>query len=65
MVLYGEDYWSGLLNWIKETMMGHESIAPEDMDLFQLVNSPEDALKVICSHRDQVADSMKTERRKR
>ncbi|MES9859117.1 MAG: TIGR00730 family Rossman fold protein [Sedimenticola sp.] len=65
VVLYGEDYWSGLLNWIKETMMGHESIAPEDMDLFQLVNSPEDALKVICSHRDQVADSMKTERRKR
>ncbi|MES9879472.1 MAG: TIGR00730 family Rossman fold protein [Sedimenticola sp.] len=65
VVLYGEDYWSGLLSWIKETMMGHESIAPEDMDLFQLVNSPEDALKVICSHRDQVADSMKTERRKR
>ncbi|MEJ1384400.1 MAG: LOG family protein, partial [Candidatus Sedimenticola sp. (ex Thyasira tokunagai)] len=65
VVLYGEKYWSGLLSWIRETMMEHNCIDPGDMDLFQVVNSPEDALRVICSHRDHLVDSMKTERRKR
>ncbi|MEJ1296557.1 MAG: TIGR00730 family Rossman fold protein [Candidatus Sedimenticola sp. (ex Thyasira tokunagai)] len=65
VVLYGEKYWNGLLSWIRETMMEHNCIDPGDMDLFQVVNSPEDALRVICSHRDHLVDSMKTERRKR
>ncbi|MES9905783.1 MAG: TIGR00730 family Rossman fold protein [Sedimenticola sp.] len=65
VVLYGSDYWSGLLDWMKGTMMESKCIDPGDLDLFQVVDSPEDALRVICSHRDHLAESKKMERRKK
>jgi len=45
IILYGEDYWSGLLDWIKSTLLRkYESISEQDLDLFRLANSPEEAV---------------------
>jgi uncharacterized protein (TIGR00730 family) len=46
IVLVGKKFWTGLIEWWKKVMVG-EMISPEDMDLFNLVDSPEDAVKVI------------------
>lgn len=63
VVLYGSDYWQGLLSWIRETMLGHGAIDGEDLELFHLVDTPEAVMKVICSHRDHMADAIKKDRR--
>ncbi|MFC2187611.1 LOG family protein [Peijinzhouia sedimentorum] len=48
IVLVGEEYWSGLIEWIKGTMLEKESfISPEDLYLFSVVSNATDAVKVI------------------
>jgi uncharacterized protein (TIGR00730 family) len=48
IVLVGTEYWTGLLAWIKEVMLGQEkNINPEDLELLNLVDTPEAAVKVI------------------
>jgi predicted Rossmann-fold nucleotide-binding protein len=48
IVLIGTDYWSGLIDWIKKTMLDdHACISPDDMDLFHLVDDPDEAVEII------------------
>lgn len=48
IVLVGTNYWGGLLNWLKNTMLADENnINAPDLDLFHLVDTAEDAVKVI------------------
>jgi uncharacterized protein (TIGR00730 family) len=48
IVLVGKDYWSGLLDWIKTVMLGQQqNISPEDLDLFTLVDSADEAVEFI------------------
>ncbi|SEU03284.1 LOG family protein [Hymenobacter actinosclerus] len=48
IVLVGTKYWQGLFSWIEDVMLGDErNISPEDMDLVHLVDTSEDAVKII------------------
>ncbi len=48
IVLVGIDYWTGLVDWMKEVMLGQENnINEEDLELFSLVDNATDAVKVI------------------
>ncbi len=47
IVLVGKEFWTGLLDWVKETMLGYGNISPEDLDLINLVETPTEAVKVI------------------
>ena len=48
MVLVGRKYWTGLLEWIKTTMLEEESnINPDDLELFKLVDTPEEVVEYI------------------
>jgi len=48
VILFGTKYWGGLIDWIKETMLGEESnINATDMDLIQMTDSPEEAIQMI------------------
>ena len=45
IVLVGSDFWSGLIDWIKKVMLEKEkNISPEDLDLFAVVDTAEDAV---------------------
>jgi uncharacterized protein (TIGR00730 family) len=47
VVLIGSEYWRGLLDWINDTMTSEGMITPEDMSIFALVDSPQDAVEII------------------
>jgi uncharacterized protein (TIGR00730 family) len=48
IVLVGSEFWSGLMQWIKDVLLEKESnISKEDLNLFKIVDTPEDAVKVI------------------
>jgi len=48
IVLVGQVYWNGLLQWIKESMLALEhNIAAEDLNLFKLVDNADDAVSHI------------------
>lgn len=47
IVLVGTDFWGGLVDWIKSTLLTDGKISPENLDLFHLVDTSDQALKVI------------------
>ena len=48
IVLVGKSYWSGLIDWIKETMLTKEkNINAKDLDLFHVTDDPDEVVKVI------------------
>ncbi|MCB0401224.1 MAG: TIGR00730 family Rossman fold protein [Flavobacteriales bacterium] len=48
IVLVGVDFWKGLMDWVKTTILEKESnISPEDLDLFSLVDTVDEAVKCI------------------
>jgi uncharacterized protein (TIGR00730 family) len=47
VVLYDSEYWTGCVDWLKNMLLEREYISPEDMDLFTIVDTPEDAVKIV------------------
>ncbi|MBN2516651.1 MAG: TIGR00730 family Rossman fold protein [Deltaproteobacteria bacterium] len=47
VILMGSDYWSGLADWIKKTMLREGKISPGDIDLFQVIDEPENVVQHI------------------
>lgn len=47
IVLVGKKYWTGLLDWIKDTILENNYINEEDLELFSIVEDPTEAVKVI------------------
>jgi len=48
IVLVGEEYWSGLLDWIQTVMLNQEhNIKEDDLNIFRLVDTAEDAVTYI------------------
>ncbi len=47
IVLVGHKFWGGMIDWIKQTILEEKNINPEDLNLFSLVDTAEDAVKII------------------
>ena len=48
VVLIGSEYWGGLIDWIKATMLAKENnVAEADMDLIKVVDSAQEAYDAI------------------
>lgn len=47
LILMGSEYWQGLLNWLKEKMLVENKILPADLELIQVIDEPQDVLKLI------------------
>ncbi|HTF06203.1 MAG TPA: TIGR00730 family Rossman fold protein, partial [Bacteroidia bacterium] len=47
LILIGKKFWSGLMAWMKEQMQERrELISPNDLDLFHIVETPAQAMKI-------------------
>lgn len=47
IILFDSRYWKGLLDWIRKTMLGHGYISPEDLDMFMLLDDPDEVVKTV------------------
>ncbi|HEX4939753.1 MAG TPA: TIGR00730 family Rossman fold protein [Candidatus Kapabacteria bacterium] len=50
VVLIGSSYWKGMVDWLKDTMLMQGCISPEDMELFTVVDSVDEAARIIIAH---------------
>lgn len=48
--LVGSDYWKGLLDWLKDTVLQKGNIKKEDLDLIRISDSPEEIANGIEAH---------------
>jgi uncharacterized protein (TIGR00730 family) len=47
LILVGSDYWAGLIDWIKETLLAEKRISPEDLEILQVMDEPEEIVKAV------------------
>lgn len=53
VVLVGSDYWDGLTKWMTEKMLKqHNYIAPEDLNVFTVVDDPHAAVKILVDFKE-------------
>ena len=50
IILVGSGFWKGLVAWFTQTLVEQGTISPEDMDLFLLVDRPQDVVEAIFAH---------------
>lgn len=47
IVMVGKKFWAGMLDWVKKTMVSEGMISEEDLDLFNVVDTADEAVEVI------------------
>ena len=47
VVLFGRAYWAGLVDWLRATMLAGGKIAPADLELMPIVDTPAEACRYV------------------
>ena len=47
IILFDSKYWQGLIEWLKSQTLGKKMIDKKDLNLFQIVETPKQALQII------------------
>jgi uncharacterized protein (TIGR00730 family) len=47
VILVGSDHWSGLIDWIKAKLLADEKVSPADLDIFQIMDEPEEIVRFV------------------
>jgi hypothetical protein len=47
IALVGKDFWTPLQNWFKDYLLMNNKISPKDIELFRIVETPEETLEYI------------------
>jgi uncharacterized protein (TIGR00730 family) len=52
LVLYGIEFWEGLLEWMRNKLIERGAISPEDFDLITLTDDPREVVAIMKQHRE-------------
>ena len=47
VILMGSEYWKGLVDWLKKTMLRDDKISPDDLELIKIIDDPHEAVRHI------------------
>ena len=47
VVLFGKDYWEGMLEWLHDNVLRAGNISPEDLELFKVADRPQEVVSII------------------
>lgn len=50
IILYGSEYWNGLIDWMKNTLVNEGTISREDFAFFQMVDTPKEVCELLKEH---------------
>ena len=54
IVLVGTEYWGGLIGWLRERVQAEGNIYPDELDLFSVVDEPEEVVRIITKAHAQI-----------
>jgi uncharacterized protein (TIGR00730 family) len=49
LVLFGTEFWGGLVDWVRGTLLASEKISPADVDLFHVTDDLEEVISIIAA----------------
>jgi len=47
VVLFGSDYWAGMLDWMRSRLLAEDAITPEDLALLQVTDEPAEVARIV------------------
>ena len=47
IILVGSEYWTGLIDWIKTSLLKQQNISPEDLNIFKIMDNPKEIVKAV------------------
>src|SRR5256885_4005570 len=50
VILYGRDYWGGMIDWLRKTVLAANNITREDVDSLHLVDDPQRVKEIGRAH---------------
>ena len=51
IILVGSDYWKGLLDWMRNTLLKNRTIEKKDLNTFLLADTPEEVINILNGRR--------------
>ncbi|MDL2269653.1 TIGR00730 family Rossman fold protein [Desulfosarcina sp. OttesenSCG-928-G17] len=57
IILVGSEFWKDLLGWIKDQLASKALISPEDMDIIQIIDDPEQVVEAVCRFQEEKQNS--------
>lgn len=54
VVLFGSEYWGGMMNWVGDLMLKEGKITEADLRLLHLTDSPEEAVQIVVYSQDSL-----------
>ena len=51
LVLFGTDFWSGLMDWLTSKMLEYGTINPDDLKLITITDDPHEVVRIMVEHR--------------
>jgi len=53
VILFGSEYWGGLVTWLRERVLAENNITAEDVDSIKIVDEPEAARDIIIDYHER------------
>ena len=50
VILYGKDYWKGMIGWLRDVVLSANNITQEDVDAIHLVDTPEEVRDIVVAY---------------
>ncbi|GAA5173574.1 TIGR00730 family Rossman fold protein [Niveibacterium umoris] len=50
VILVHSPFWGGLIDWFRDRLVAEKMVNPEDLDLIQVIDSPEEVVEAIFKH---------------
>lgn len=47
VILFGSEYWGGLIEWVKARLLDDKLISPDDLDILKVTDDPEEILQIV------------------
>ena len=47
VILVGGDYWKGLIDWMKKTVLQADNISQSDVDIFKIIEEPQEIVSIV------------------
>jgi uncharacterized protein (TIGR00730 family) len=61
VILYGKEYWGGLIGWLREQVLAANNIKQEDVDSIRIVDEPEQVRDIVIEFHDKAVASKNNE----
>lgn len=52
LILFGTDYWSGLIDWMRGPMLDNKTISEDDFSFIKLTDEPQEVVEIMKTHRN-------------